>query len=213
MANLTNKRVVVKNDNDANDPLLVNDSSNNNLFTVNKTGIVSATGAMSGSGLITTGSAGLLIKDGASTVASLNQAGVLSCQSLLIDSVPYRCYREIAALNMQQAYATVSGGGAVNGWSYTYTGSGGIVKISVYISCYVSVVPQSNSWSLWKPDDTVPSAAGYFRFTAANSRMATPGLMHIDTRRSTTPTTWRTEVRPSLLVDTTDRCTMLIAEY
>ncbi len=131
ITNLKNKQLVIKNDNDANDPLLVNDSSNNNLFTVDKTGIVSATGAISGSGLITTGSAGLLIKDGASTVASLNQAGVLSCQSLLIDSVPYRGYKEIAALNMQQAYAMVSGGGAVSGWSYTYTGSGGIVKISV----------------------------------------------------------------------------------
>ena len=129
---------------------------------MDKTGIVSATGAISGSGLITTGSAGLEIKDGASTVASLNQAGVLSCQSLLLDSVPYRGYKEIAALNMQQAYATVSGGGAVGGWSYTYTGSGGIVKISVYISCYVATVPQSNSWSLWKPDDLAPSAFGFF---------------------------------------------------
>ncbi len=63
---------------------------------------------------------------------------------------------------MQQAYATVSGGGVVGGWSYTYTGSGGIVKISVYISRYASVVPQSNSWSLWKADDTVPSAFVFF---------------------------------------------------
>ena len=101
IANLKNKRVVIKNDNDASDPLLVNDSSNTNLFTVGKTGNVSDTGAITGSGLITTGSAGLEIKDGASTVASLNQAGVLSCQSLLIDSVPYRGYKEIAALNMQ----------------------------------------------------------------------------------------------------------------
>ncbi len=77
ITNLKNKQLVIKNDNDANDPLLVNDSSNNNLFTVDKTGIVSATGAISGSGLITTGSAGLQIKDGASTVASLNQAGAL----------------------------------------------------------------------------------------------------------------------------------------
>ena len=155
----------------------------------------------------------MLIKDGASTVASLNQAGVLSCQSLLIDSVPYRGYKEIAALNMQQAYTMVSGGGAVSGWSYTYTGSGGIVKISVYISCYVSTVPQSNSWSLWKADDIVPSAFGLFWFTTANNHMTMPVLMHIDTRRSTAPTTWRIEVRPGLIVDTQDRCTMLIAKY
>ena len=129
---------MVKNDNDTNDPLLVNDSSNANLFTGGKTGNVSATGAITGSGLTTTGSTGLQIKDGASTVASLNQAGVLSCQSLLLDSVPYRGYKEIAALNMQNAYATVSGGGAVSGWSYTYTGSGGVAKISVYISRYSS---------------------------------------------------------------------------
>ena len=180
---------------------------------MDKTGIVSATGAISGSGLITTGSTGLQIKDGASTVASLNQAGVLSCQSLLIDSVPYRGCKEIAALNMQNAYATVSGGGVVSGWSYTYTGSGGVVKISVYISCYVSTVPQSNSWSLWKADGTVPSACGLFYFATANSHMTLPVLMHIDTRRSTAPTTWRIEVRPGLIVDTADRCTMLSAEY
>ena len=136
VANLKNKRAVIKNDNDANDPLLVNDSSNANLFTVGKTGNASATGAISGSGLTTTGSAGLQIKNGVATAASLNQAGLLSCQSLLLDSVPYRGYKEIAALNMQQAYTTVSGGGAVSGWSYTYTGSGGITKISVYIYIY-----------------------------------------------------------------------------
>ena len=45
---------------------------------------------------------------------------------------------------MQQAYAPVSGGGAINGWSYAYTGSGGVIKISVYISCYAAVVPQIN---------------------------------------------------------------------
>ncbi len=182
IANLKNKRVVIKNDNDANDPLLVNDSSNANLFTVGKTGNVSATGTISGSGLITTGSTGLQIKDGASTVASLNQAGVLSCQSLLIDSVPYRGYKELAALNMQQSYALVSDGGAVSGWSYTYTGSGGIVKISIYITCYAAVVPQSKSWSLWKTDDAAPSAAGYLYFTTANNHVTTPILMHIDTR-------------------------------
>ncbi len=89
ITSLTNKRLVTKNDNDANDPLLVNDSSNNNLFTVGKTGNASATRAISGSGLSTTGSTGLQIKNGASTVASLNQASILSCQSLTIDSVPY----------------------------------------------------------------------------------------------------------------------------
>ena len=114
---------------------------------------------------------------------------------------------------MQQAYASVSGGGAVNGGSYKYTGSGGIIKISVYISCYVSVAPQVKSWSLWKPDDTAPSAAGFFYFTTANNHMTMPVLMHIDTRRSTAPTTWKIEVRPGLIVDTQDRCTMLIAEY
>ena len=108
----------------------------------------------------------------------------------------------------------VSGGGAVNGWSYTCAGSGGVIKISVCISCYVSVVPQSNSWSLWKPDDTAPSAAGYFYFTTANNHMTMPVLMHIDTRQSTTAATWRVEVQPALLVDAVvDRCTMLIAEY
>ena len=55
-----------------------------------KTGNVSATGTISGSGLITTGSTGLQIKNGAATVASLNQAGILACQSITIDSVPYR---------------------------------------------------------------------------------------------------------------------------
>ena len=115
---------------------------------------------------------------------------------------------------MQQAYATVSGGGAANGWSYTYTGAGGIIKISVYISCYASVVPQVKSWSLWKPDDTAPSAARYFYFTTANNHMTMPVLMHIGTRRSTIATTWRVEAQPNLLVDAVvDRCAMLIAEY
>ena len=115
---------------------------------------------------------------------------------------------------MQQAYATVSGGGAVGRWSYTYTGSGGIIKISVYRSCFDSVVPQVKSWSLWKHDDADPSAAGYFYFSTANNHMTMPVLMHIDTRRSTTATTWRVEAQPSLLVDAVvDKCTMLIADY
>ena len=62
ITNLKNKQLVIKNDNDANDPLLVNDSSSDNLFTVDKTGIVSAIGAILGSGLITTGSTGLEAK-------------------------------------------------------------------------------------------------------------------------------------------------------
>ncbi len=76
IANLKNKQPVIKNDKVANDPLLVNDSSNNNIFNVDKTGIVSATGAISGSGLITTRSTGLQIKDGASTVASSGCPGM-----------------------------------------------------------------------------------------------------------------------------------------
>ena len=115
---------------------------------------------------------------------------------------------------MQQATTFVSGGGAVSGWSYTYTGSGGIIKVSVYISCYATIVAQVRSWSSWKTDDTAPSAAGYFYFTSANNHTTMPMLMHIDTRRSATATTWRVEVQTGLLVDAmVDRRTMLIAEY
>ena len=48
IANLKNKRVVIKNDNDANDPFLVNDSANTNLFTVGKTGDIAASGSLTG---------------------------------------------------------------------------------------------------------------------------------------------------------------------
>ena len=117
-------------------------------------------------------------------------------------------------MNMQKAYATVSGGGAVNGWSYTYTGAGGIIKISVYISCYVAAVPHGRSWSIWKPDDTAPSAAVYFYFTTANNHMVMTVSMHIDTRRSTTATTWIVEAQPNLIVDAVvDRRAMRTAEY
>ena len=83
IANLKNKRVVIKNDNDANDPFLVNNSANANLFTVGKTGNIAATGSLTRTSLLSTGSLGLQVKNGVSTVASINQAGAItgtSCQ-------------------------------------------------------------------------------------------------------------------------------------
>ena len=44
IANLENTRVVIKNDNDANDPFLVNNSVNTNVFTVGRNGDITATG-------------------------------------------------------------------------------------------------------------------------------------------------------------------------
>ena len=74
---------MIKKDNDANDPFLVNDSANANFFTVGKTGDIVAKGSVSGTSLLSTGSLGLQIKNGVSTVASINQAGAIvgtSCQ-------------------------------------------------------------------------------------------------------------------------------------
>ncbi len=77
IANLKNKRVVIKNDNDATDPFLVNNSANTNLITVGRAGDIAATGSMTGASLLTTGSQGLQVKNGLSTVASINQAGAI----------------------------------------------------------------------------------------------------------------------------------------
>ena len=41
IANLKNKRLVIKNDNDATDPFLVNNTANTNLFTIGKIGDIS----------------------------------------------------------------------------------------------------------------------------------------------------------------------------
>ena len=61
----------------------MNDSANTNLFTVGKTGDTAAKGSLTGTSLLSTGSLGLQVKNGVSTVASINQAGAIvgtSCQ-------------------------------------------------------------------------------------------------------------------------------------
>ena len=61
----------------------MNNSANTNLFTVGKTGDIAASGSLTGTSLLTTGSHGLQVKNGLSTVASINQAGAIvgtSCQ-------------------------------------------------------------------------------------------------------------------------------------
>ncbi len=62
IANLKTKRLVIRNDNDANDPFLVNDSANANSRTAGKTGNVRATRATSESSISTTGSTGVAVK-------------------------------------------------------------------------------------------------------------------------------------------------------
>ena len=61
----------------------MNNSANTTLFTVGEAGDIAATGSVSGTSLLSTGSLGLQVKNGVSTVASINQAGATvgtSCQ-------------------------------------------------------------------------------------------------------------------------------------
>ena len=190
----------------------MNNSANTNLFTVGKTGDIVATGSVSGTNLLTAGSQGLQIKNGVSTNASINQAGAISCTSLSINSLLIRPYKEIVALSQTAATGNITGGGgAVGGWSYSYTGSGGHIKISISISCYVATAPLIKSWYIYK--DSAQAASGTFYFNYANVHTAMPVLTFIDTTRSTTAATWTAQAQPSVHVDTNDKCTMTIAKF
>ena len=62
---------MIKNDNDSDDPFVANNSVDNALFTVGRTGDITATGAVSGTNVLARGSQGLQIRNGVSTLAKL----------------------------------------------------------------------------------------------------------------------------------------------
>ncbi len=140
IANLKNKRVVIKNDNDANDPFLVNNSANTTLFTVGKTGDIAATGSVSGTNILSTGSQGLQVKNGVSTVASINQAGAIvgtSCQINGVD-VLTTAYNPFFCAGSVRADGTKSFDKGRVGFTSTRTSTG------VYIITYASAYPNNN---------------------------------------------------------------------
>ncbi len=189
----------------------MNDSTNTNLFTVDATGNIDAKETVSGTSLVTTGATGLQIKNGVSVNASINQAGAITCTSLSINGLAVRQYKEIVALNSFKATSATTGSTYVSGWSYSYTGSGGKVKVSVFITCFTLTAPIDRTWTLHKGSTVV--ATGTFLFNNAVAHTAMPVLTYIDTSGSTSATTWRVAVGAGTHCDLNDTCTMTIAEF
>jgi hypothetical protein len=82
-----NKAVTIKNDNDTNNAFIVNDTTNNNLLSISGAGNLTSSGTLTGTGIFTTGSGGLQIKNGVTTNASITQAGTLSCKAMTCTSI------------------------------------------------------------------------------------------------------------------------------
>ena len=113
---------------------------------------------------------------------------------------------------MVAATAIISGtSGAVSGWAYNYTSSGGIIKVSVYISAYVNIAGAVKSWYIYR--DTTLKATGTMCFNQSSTHAALPVLIFLDTTRLATTSTWKVQVETGVYVDTNDRCTMTIAEF
>ena len=99
-----------------------------------KTGDIAATGSLTGTSLLTTGSQGLQVKNGLTTVASINQAGAIvgtSCQIngsnvLIATCNPFFCCGKVNG-NATKAYSsgridfTVSRVAGLGHYYFTYT--------------------------------------------------------------------------------------------
>ena len=113
---------------------------------------------------------------------------------------------------MVAATAALSGtGGAVSGWTYNYTSSGGVIKVSVYISAYVITAGAVKSWYIYR--DTTLKATGTMCFNLSSTHITMPVLMYVDTSKSTNTSTWKAQLDQGLYADSNDRCTMTIAEF
>ncbi len=134
-----------------------------------------------------------------------------SCTSLSINSASHAPYKEIIALSFAKSTTVTSGSSFINPWSYTYTSSGGKVKVTVYITCYSSVAGAERQWSIYK--NSTVAATGAFTHNNANTHTAMPALIHIDTTGSLTAATWKVYAGVACVVDTSDTCTMTIAEF
>ena len=148
--------------------------------------------------------------------ATITQAGdvacqALSCSGLTVNTVVHRPYKEIVALASVKSTTVTSGSSFINPWSYTYTSSGGKVKVTVYITCYSSVAGAERQWSIYK--NSTVAATGAFTHNNANTHTAMPALIHIDTTGSLTAATWKVYAGVSCVIDTSDTCTMAIAEF
>ncbi len=152
--------------------------------------------------------------------ATISQTGNITCNdiactSLIIHSIPYIPYTEIIALNNVAATANVQGtGGAVPGWTYSHTGSGGFLKVTAYITCYVaSSTTPVKSWYIYKGPFQKAQGTFYWKTTQVNQHTTMPAIMFIDPTRLTVPATWTVRLDAGVYVDSNDRCTMTIAEF
>lgn len=191
-------------------PFTINSFANNLVYYVdNNGGTYANTLQLTGTGN------SLMITSGATTTCSITQAGAISCTSLNINGATVtatRQYKETLALSYTVSTTiTTTGNAAIPAWNYVYTGSGGIVKISVYISCYSAVAPITRSWSITKNGS--PVCFGYFFFNVANTHTGMPVLMFVDKSYTTTPVTYGVSVGTGCCVDNNDYCSMTIAEY
>ena len=175
------------------------------------TASITQTGAVSCNTLSLSGSSGLMVGNGSVVNAAIDSAGALSCMSLAINGVAYRRYSELVALNSVKTTGINTGSSLVSGWSYTYTGTGGHVKVSVFITCYTNVSATERTWSIYKNSTSVVTGTFFFNNAAVHTAM--PVLSYIDYSGTTAAVTWKVYVGAGTNVDSNDTCTMTIAEF
>jgi hypothetical protein len=85
ITNSFNKGITIKNDNDTNNAFVVNNTANSNLLTISGSGNLTSSGTIGCTGIYTTGTGGLQIKNGVTVNASISQAGDIVCTSCTVN--------------------------------------------------------------------------------------------------------------------------------
>lgn len=82
ISNSFNKSVTIKNDNDANNVFVINNSADNNLLTISGNGNLTSSGSITATSIVATGATPFQIKNGVTVNASISQAGTISGSSI-----------------------------------------------------------------------------------------------------------------------------------
>jgi uncharacterized protein len=77
ISNSFNKGITIKNDNDTNNAFVVNNTANSNLLTISGSGKLTSSGTIGCTGIYTTGTGGIQIKNGVTVNASIYRKQVI----------------------------------------------------------------------------------------------------------------------------------------
>jgi hypothetical protein len=206
-------RLTLTNTDTVTNPFIVKNSSNANVFYVSPVGNVVASGGLTATAIYSNAAAGINVMNGATPKITLAQSGTIDCTALNVNgNSTVRSYTEIVALNSVTSTTSSSTGAASpGGWTYNYVGNGGYQTITIYITCYTITDPVARTRTIRKNGNTVVTGTFYFNNAAVHTAM--PPLIYIDTTGMTFLCTWSVYCGAGVLFDTSDTCTMTIAEY